>query len=116
MKSEFKNFGEALAWMMESPENVAVRDGRIRYRVNSGRMEYKEGPLWRKSADHVDEHARYPWSRAPKEPQVFTFEGNVNNDWDNRIEINGTSSKSAIYKALKSFPKGTPVKITLEVG
>lgn len=114
MKDQFKNFGEALAWMMESPENVAVGDA-TRTKWYQEKMWYDPGDgTWIVSAGNVPGLSLMSWSRAKKEPKVFRFEGTIRT-----VPLIGTAYIDAgdvvLAEILKPFSEGTKVEVVLTV-
>lgn len=108
----FKNFGEALAWMMESPENVAVSGIDCRYRWN-GRLEFLAG-CWTESAGNWDMLARHDWSRAPREPLEFRWDAvKCRTAWGS-LTINQLEFAAATAEALRPFPEGTEFELILK--
>lgn len=77
----FKNFGEALAWMMESPENVAVgcagHSCCLRYRFDNGELQYQSGENWFVNSHELSRLTADSWSRAPREPLEFRADAYV---------------------------------------
>jgi len=115
MKSEFKNFGEALAWMMESPENVAVAENGCGYRWRDGRIEMEHGNSWMiVRGATIAAFAESSWSRAKKEPRVFRLEETIRT-----VPLIGTAYIDAgdvvLAEILKPFSEGTKVEVVLTV-
>jgi len=115
---KFDNFGQALAWMMESPENVAVckESPQLTYRFSGKRLQFSvcgHNDTWVR-ADEFHNYCHNTWSRAPREPLEFRWNAVVGRSWANSLSIAGGSSYDAIKIALRDIPEGTEFELILK--